>query len=136
MGMGIAQHPPAAVLLVVRGLVLGITRYEDLRDIGIPGGKGSPRDPSNAHTATRELYEETGVEAAPEDLVPVMLTPAGEGWIYAVASDDVVWPDVFISDPWEGYVGLFPPACFVQDTCKYADSARRLFRRVGIQVDD
>jgi len=56
------------------GLVLAVSRKDDPRDFGLPGGKLEPSDPSPEACARRELLEETGIYA--KKLRSVFVGPA------------------------------------------------------------
>lgn len=75
-GTGERAIANAVVVLVREGrtrdpLVLAVTRRGSHTDYGIPGGKLENGE-SPAEGAARELYEETGLQVRPRDLIYVM----------------------------------------------------------------
>lgn len=60
----------ATVLMFRQGLVLGVSRGNDLRDWGMPGGYVEPGE-TPAEAASRELREETGISVDPVDMMQV-----------------------------------------------------------------
>lgn len=58
------------VLIKKDNLFLGVAKRDNHKDFGLPGGKVEPQE-QLTHAACRELLEETGVVAAPENLIPV-----------------------------------------------------------------
>lgn len=120
----------ASVLLPLEdGRVLGITKGLDTSDITFPGGRSEAQDPSAAHTAARELREETGVVVRPESLVPLV-----QNGIHTTfyATEVESWPDQLSSKPFEGFVGLWPAEAFVGPGCRYAEQQAHAMQMVGV----
>lgn len=120
----------ASVLVLARDeRILGITRGFDMRDIGLPGGRAEASDASAAHTASRELREETGVLVAPETLQVLVV----KEWHQTFWAPEVTsWPPVLASRPFEGFVGLWPPEAFVSPECRHGEPTGELFRQLGL----
>lgn len=120
----------ASVLLsVAGGRVLGITRGLRTDDVELPGGRAEPGDASLAHTAVRELREETGVVVLQEALQPVVVHEWHTTFVVTAVQ---AWPARLASEPFEGYVGFWPPEAFCSSGCKYAAQNAALFQRVGL----
>lgn len=121
------------VVVDERGLVLGITRGFNMADIGLPGGKADPEDPSLEVAASREAFEETGVRVDPATLVYVTENPGPRGThVTFFAPRVIAWPTKFGSDPFEGYVGFFEPAAFVNPAAPYRAYNERAFKKLGL----
>jgi 8-oxo-dGTP pyrophosphatase MutT (NUDIX family) len=112
------------------GRVLGISRGTNLKDLTFPGGRRDPEDASLAHTAARELQEETGVVVAPEDL-QLILEDKGRTTFYA-PYEAASWPAKLRSQPFEGYVALWPPAAFYGSGCQWADHQLAVIEAYGL----
>jgi len=128
--------PRAACTLVRRpsdGHILAITRGEDVRDWGLPGGRAE-RFERFADTAARELTEETGVRISRGSrLVPVWIreTDGSQTAIFEV-DGSVIIPSKLESNPFEGYVDWLPPEEMCRPTCTFGAFQHELFRRLGI----
>ncbi len=53
------------------GLILSVSRGENLKDLGLIGGKVDPEDLTDAHAAVREAFEESGAIMALDTMVPI-----------------------------------------------------------------
>jgi len=134
----VALHECAVVSLLRRddGKILGISRGLFVDDIGLPGGRVDPTDPSLPHAATRELYEETGVLVHPGALRPVFEGPGGpsvKAVIAFVVEEAMEIPERPESIPFEGVVGWHPPAAFLSDSCSYQGFQHQLFQHLKIR---
>jgi 8-oxo-dGTP pyrophosphatase MutT (NUDIX family) len=130
-----AQGYIGAGIVVVDGfgLVLGITRGLAMHDIGLPGGKADPEDPSLEIAAVREAFEETGVQIDPSVLEYVTENPGPRGAHVTFYAPSVLhWPQKFKSVPFEGYVGFYQPEAFVNPEAPYRDYTRRAFVKLGL----
>ncbi len=119
------------VVIIPDGRVVGITRSFDLRAVEIPGGHNESTDPSLAHTAARELVEETGVLTDPRALQPVQTTGDGRYTSYLAHAVEH-WPERLQSIPFEGFVALYPPSAFIASGCKHRVYTKELFTRLGL----
>lgn len=125
-----AMRPAASVIVLTEdGRIVGITRGLDVRDIALPGGRAEGFDASLAHTAARELREETGVEVDPEVLQPVLRNGLHMTFY---APEVASWPSHLASRPFEGFASVWPPEAFLGADCTYAESHTMAFQRVGI----
>lgn len=127
------REPKAALVIVTRGdgQVLAISRGDNLDDWGLPGGTADPEDQSLAHTAARELHEETGVVATELALVDGRVV--GTHFVATFFAEEVEgWPDVLRSVPFEGYVNFVDPETLVAPTCRYREYAQTVLSKVGI----
>lgn len=60
---GFSHNKRAVTLLLVRpdGLILGVTRGKDIKDLGLPGGKVEQTDDNDAAAIIRETFEECSI---------------------------------------------------------------------------
>lgn len=75
---------PAAAVCIVQngdGQVLAVSRGTNLLDLGLPGGKVEPGE-SPVAGACRELFEETGIVARPEDCTFLYAQQEGRYMVY------------------------------------------------------
>ena len=115
------------------GLVLGITRGQNMADIGLPGGKADDADPTLQYAAARETYEETGVLVDPQILVYVDENPGPRGMHVAFFAPKVKqWPQRFGSEPFEGYVAFYQPEAFLNPKAPYREYTGRVFAKLGL----
>lgn len=71
------------VLINDEGLVLGVSRKDDLTSMGLAGGKMEPNDHGKSEfTAIREVYEETGLHISNLRLVFAMHKNGNMGYTY------------------------------------------------------
>lgn len=123
------RRSASCVVVTPQRRVLGITRGLNAADRVIPGGGVDPADPTTAHTAARELREETGVVVRPEDLRLVLETERHASY---VLHGPAQWPWRLESRPFEGWVGLWHPSAFLAPTCSYREHTRAVFGRLGL----
>lgn len=127
-----------AVIVPMRGCILGISRGHDTGDWTLPGGKldvlPSGRLERFEEAAVRELREETGVVVHEEQLEPTLRGPTRSGGEHVIyLARGCFWlPPVLISEPFEGYVKWLPPSALLAPTCTYRDSNRRALRRAEL----
>jgi len=71
------------VLINEEGLVLGVSRKDNHKDFGLPGGKMDPEDNGDPMvTAIRECKEETGLDATDLELVFAIHKNGNMGYTY------------------------------------------------------
>lgn len=123
----------AAIVLIVEDKstprVLAISRGHDKKDWALPGGHVEASDGGDRRvTASRELFEETGV----------LVTPAHFRCVYPgripVFSPTVIdsWPPKLRSLPFEGFVAWKRPSVLCRPSASYRIYARQLFAAVGL----
>lgn len=116
----------AVVCLLFKGdYILSVTRGADLLNLGLPGGS-IEEDESVIDAALRELHEETGLIGDVESSVEVQCVPHGRTLV------SVVRVSKWTGELREGLEGV--PAWslryqFLEPTCKYADTNRRIFAK-------
>lgn len=129
------SKPDAAIVLIRRedGRILAISRDENTRDWGFPGGGRLARDPDLAATAIRELREETGIDVP--RVVPIFRGISLRGTRVSTYAPVGLtsWPARLRSKPFEGYVGWVKPEVLTSPQATYRAYAQRLFDRLGIQ---
>jgi len=131
------MKPAASVIVPIRRpageiAVVGITRDHDMHDVSAPGGTAEESDPTPAHTASRELLEESGIVVRPEDLDALVVRPDG-GHVMYLARNVVCFPSHLRSEPFEGYVGLYPPCAFLTPRCRHRATHEQAFSKLGIR---
>lgn len=119
---------PAVVLLLTRGTdILALTRRERVHDLHLPGGKVEPEDHDEAHAATRELAEETGIYLHHEQLRPLcsFVAHTGRPCQAFTTEPDHGWPETFRATE-AGWPGWVPHAALVQPWCTFRREAYRV----------
>lgn len=120
------MSPKSATVLIVRddGKMLAVSRGQNTSDWGMPGGYLEPGE-TPAQGAARELWEEAGIQVAPEHLKPVYeqagcvtFTPVGPLHV----------PAVLYSDPFEGYVSWVSPAAIAAPSCTFGRTNAKMLR--------
>lgn len=110
------------------GRILAITRGRNLDDLGMPGGFiEAGETPEQA--AARELYEETGIVAQPEQLVEVYRQA---GCVTFTPRGPVQMPPYLASEPFEGYVYWVEPHEIACESCTFGLSNARMLRDLGL----
>lgn len=83
--------------------------------------------------AVRETLEETGVLVDPESLEYVAENPGPRGMHVTFLAHRVQeWPERFTSTPFEGYVGFYEPAAFINPNAPYREYNGRVLRTLGL----
>lgn len=123
----------AAVIVMVEGKVLVISRGHDTSVWVLPGGNVEPYE-TFEQGARRELLEETGVSAHEAALVPVIanVKPLSRSVIY-VAQGELVLPRVLKSQPFEGHVTWMEPRAFLASPSPYQVVNQTAFALLGLR---
>lgn len=120
--------------------ILTVSKKDDHRDIGIPGGKVEIGE-TLQQAACRELMEETGYFVRPQTLMPILSGDAETG-------EDIVTSDcyciTFTTDHYEfkqdttepGVVAWLPPSAIIQSTCSYIPYNKKMLTLAGIKTDE
>lgn len=117
----------AVVCLVFKGdYVLSVTRGTDLLNLGLPGGT-IEEDESVLEAALRELKEETGLEGCPETSKEIQCVYHGNTLVSVVRVSK--WAGDLAEGP-EGVPAWALRYQFLEPTCKYAETNRRIFAKV------
>jgi len=130
---------PSAVVIFCQdqdGNVLAVSRKGNLEDLGLPGGKIDPSDPTPADAICREFYEEVGVPITPVDVKFVWerLDPASGNiaWCYRLLRNLPGLPQAVEPYTWVGWVR---PERLLLQSCVFREYNRGLFKHLGIQVE-
>ncbi len=119
----------ALALLWQEGEVLAVSRKDDSRDLGFPGGKVNLGE-SVRKAAARELKEEADVDAEEDDFEEVYTGTDSAGFLVTT----------FRVRKWKGeprsvegtVVKWVPPRRMLEESCSWVDYNRALFSAVGI----
>ena len=136
----LARAAVAVVFAPEPDAILLIRRAERAGDpwsgqMGLPGGRMSPRDSGLLQTAIREAAEEVGIELTPDDLIgalddvaprsphlpPLMVRP----FVFALPGRPVVTPNSEVADHlWVEWEALLHPESYRPVTIHLGDAVR------------
>ncbi len=123
--------PAWSVVVVVfkgSGRVLGVSRDFNPRNPGFPGGDAEPSDEKPAHTARRELFEETGITAIELRCMEQWIGERGQP-VFAFFCPR--WKRGRLRTSNEGKPFWGSPDLFLVKTATYREQALRLLTRLG-----
>lgn len=123
--------PAWSVVVVVSNLhndVLAISRGWDLRNPALPGGDSEPFDESPAHTAMRELFEETGITALEARCIERWEGDRGQP---VFAFFITKWKGKRLRASAEGKPFWTQPNTLLSKTAQFRDDAKRVFLKIS-----
>ncbi len=120
----------SAVTVVFKGsqLILAVSRNFNTRDPGFPGGDSEPEDATPAATASRELFEETGITAVELRCMDQWVGERGQP-VYAFFA--ARWNGRRLRASAEGKPFWTRAQNFLIPSATYRDDAQRLLEKLG-----
>ena len=130
---------PSSVVILCQdqaGNVLAVSRKGNLDDLGLPGGKIEPSDPTPVDAICREFYEEVGIPITPSDVRFVYErqdSVSGDiAWCYHLFRTLPGLPQAVEPYTWVGWVR---PGRLLLQSCMFREYNRGLFKHLGVSVE-